>query len=127
MTDQLDIFDQDLEGLDDEEAPVWRIIREHRGRGSAIKVDQIAWQTGLKDQRVRETVAHLVIEHGKIIGSATSPPAGYYVIVDAEELRAHIKSLRHRGIMCLVRASKLSQQSIEDIFKQGRIEFNEAG
>ena len=125
MNDQLNIFNQDLEGLDEEEAPVWKIIRELRGRESAVKVDQIAWQTGLKAQRVREVVAHLIIEHGKIIGSATSQPPGYYVIVDAEELRAHIKSLRHRGIMCLVRASKLSKQSIEDIFKQGRSEFNE--
>jgi hypothetical protein len=125
MTDQLDIFNQDLADLDEEEAPVWKIIRGHRGRDSAVKVDQIAWDTKLRGQRVREIVAHLVLEHGKIIGSATSQPPGYYVIIDAEELRAHIKSLRHRGIMCLVRASKLSKQSIEDIFKQGRIEFNE--
>lgn len=125
MNDQLNIFDQGFKGLDEEEAPVWEIIRGLRGRESATKVDRIARLTGLKDQRVREIVAHLVIEHGKVIGSATSKPPGYYVITDAEELREHVKSLRHRGIMCLVRAAALQKKSVEEVFGQERLRLNE--
>lgn len=125
MPSQLSIFDHDLSNLDPEEAAVWRVIRERRGRESAIKVDTVAWQTGLSGVKVRETVSHLVNEHGKLIGSGTGKPPGFYVITDEGELREHIRSLRHRGIMCLVRAAALSKTSVEEIFKQGKIEYEE--
>lgn len=125
MPDQLDIFGQDLAGLDEEEARVWRVVRERRGRESAVKVDTVAGATGLTGQRVREIVSHLVIEHGRLIGSATGTPPGFYVITDGEELKRHIRSLRHRGIMCLVRAAALSKSSVEEIFKQGKIEYGD--
>lgn len=124
MTDQLNIFDRDLDGLDTEEAAVWRIVRERKGPENAIKVDALAWQTGIKDQRVREIVSGLVVRHGKLIGSRTGNPPGYYVITCPDELREHVRSLRHRGIMCLVRAAALSRQSVEDIFKQGRLDLD---
>lgn len=124
MTEQFDIFSQDIIGLDDEEAQVWRIIRDHKGKESAIKADTLAWQTRLDGVRVREIVSHLIRDHGKLIGSSTANPPGFYVITDAEELRRHVKSLRHRGIMCLVRAAALSKTSIEEIFRQGRLDVD---
>ncbi len=124
MTSQLDIFDQDSIGLSDEEAKVWRIVREHSGRENAIKADALAWQTGFDGVKVREIVSHLVVRHGKVIGSSTGNPPGFYVITDAAELDKHIKSLRHRGIMCLVRAAALSKSSVEEIFKQGKFDMD---
>jgi len=121
MTGQLDIFKQ---GLADEEFRVWEVVRRHRGPESAIKVSDLAWRTGLKDQRVRELVSDLVVKHGKLIGSRTGNPPGYYIITDRRELEEHVRSLRHRGIACLVRAAALSRQSIEDIFRQGRLDFD---
>ena len=125
MTSQLSIFDQDIIGLDAEEAKVWMAIRGRAGKDSAIKADTIAWQTGLPEVKVREIVSRLVRVRGKLIGSSTGNPPGFYVITDAEELKKHIGSLRHRGIMCLVRAAALSKTSIEEIFKQGIIDFND--
>ncbi|TAN59639.1 hypothetical protein EPN18_10070 [bacterium] len=124
MPDQLNIFEQDLIGLGTEEAAVWRVIREHKGKDSAIKADTLAWRTSLPEVKAREIVSRLVRASGKLIGSSTGNPPGYYVITDETELRKHIESLRHRGIMCLVRAAALSKTSIEDIFEQGRLELN---
>lgn len=124
MNSQLDIFGQDLIGLDDEEAAVWSAIRGRLGRESAIKVDVVAWQTKIDPTRVRELVSHLIREHGKLIASATSSPPGFFIISDAEELRKHIRSLRHRGIMCLVRAAALSNTSVEEVFGQARLEID---
>lgn len=121
MTDQLDIFKQ---GLADEEFRVWQVVRRQRSPENAIKVADLAWRTGLKDQQVREIVSNLVVKHGKLIGSRTGNPPGFYIITNPEELREHVRSLRHRGIACLVRAAALSRQSIEDIFSQGRLDFD---
>lgn len=121
MPNQLNIFQRDLS---DEEYKVWEIIERHQGRENAIKVDSLAWQTRIEGVRVREIVSHLVKEHGRLIGSSTGNPPGFYVITDRAELERQIRSLRHRGIMCLVRAAALSKTSLEEIFKQGRLDID---
>lgn len=121
MPDQLDIFQQ---CLSDEEYKIWSEIQQHEGRANAIKVDVLAIRTGIEGVRIREIVSHLVKEHGKLIGSSTGNPPGFYVITDRAELEKQIKSLRHRGIMCLVRAAALSKTSIEEIFRQGRLDID---
>lgn len=121
MPDQLNIFQQTLT---DEEFAVWSCIETHKGRENAIKVDQVAWATRLEGTKVREIVSRLVVRHNKLIASSTANPPGFYVITDEDELRKHIKSLRHRGIMCLVRAAALSKTSIEEIFRQGRLDVD---
>ena len=122
MSDQLNIFQQ---GLSDEEYKVLAIIDRHKGRESAIKAEALAWQTGFDEVKVREIVSRLVVKHGKLIGSSTGNPPGFYVITDMDELKKQVKSLRHRGIMCLVRAAALSKTSIEEIFKQSRLDLGE--
>ena len=125
MPDQLDIFNQDLAGLTDEEAEVWRVIRERRGRSAAIKADLVAFRTRMSEVQVREIISHLVRKHGKLIASSTGSPPGFYVITNPDELRAHIRSLRHRGIMCLVRAAALAKTSVEEIFGQAKLEMED--
>lgn len=121
MRDQLNIFQGTLS---DEEYFVWSIIQDHQGKRNAIKVDDLAQKTGIEGVRIREIVSHLVKEHGKLIGSSTGNPPGFYVIADRAELDKQIKSLRHRGIMCLVRAAALSKSSVEDVFRQGRLDID---
>lgn len=118
--DQLNIF-QGI--LSDEEFKVWSVVQDHRGKHNAIKADALALATGIEGVKVREIVSHLIKEHGKLIGSSTGNPPGFYVITDNAELQKQIKSLRHRGIMCLVRAAALSKSSIEEIFDQGRLDL----
>ncbi len=123
--EQHNLFEQDLIGLSSEEASVWNIIKNHKGKENAVKVDTVALYTGLKDKEVREIVSGLVRQHSKLIASSTANPPGFYVITDEQELKAHIRSLRHRGIMCLVRAAALSNTSIEEIFGQGKFEYEQ--
>lgn len=125
MADQLDIFNAAQDGLDMDEKCVWAAIEGHRGKDRAVKVDVVARLTGISGKRVRQIVAHLVNEHGKLIGSSTCNPPGFYIIVDKEELTKQIESLRHRGIMCLKRAAKLGKSSLEEVYKQGKLALDE--
>lgn len=120
MDEQLNIFKQNLT---DEEFAVWQIIERRKGRENAVSVHQVAWQARLPEKDVREIVSHLVREHHKLIASSTGSPAGFYMIEDQKELESHIRSLRHRGIMCMVRAAALSKTSVDEIFGQAKLEM----
>lgn len=122
MDEQLNIFKQNLT---DGEFSVWQIIERHKGRDNAVSVNQVAWQARMNEKGVREIVSELVRKHGKLIGSSTGNPPGFYIIEDIKELESHIRSLRHRGISILYRAAQLSRTSITDIFKQTILEFEE--
>lgn len=126
MTEQLDIFRQDVIGLTEEEAAVWQIVKEHKGKALAIKADTLAFRCRMEEVRVREIISRLVVKHGKLIGSNTGSPPGFYLITDEKELEKNVRSLRHRGIMCLVRAAALEKIAVEDMFNQARMEFRDA-
>ena len=118
MPDQLQIgFD-----FTTEESLVLAAISSHRGRDKAVVGEILAALTGIDYKRVREVIAHLINHHGCLIASC---PRGYFIPVTPAEISEATRSLRHRGIMILVRASKLQKASLEDIFNQARIEFGE--
>jgi hypothetical protein len=95
-----------------------------RGKANARKVPALAVLTDASEVRVREVVRHLIMDHGILIASSVGAPAGFYIAVTPEEIREATRSLRHRGIAILARAAKLQRSSIEDIFKQSRMEFD---
>jgi hypothetical protein len=108
--------------LTNEEAAVLGIIEKHRGKGSAILGKAIGSITGIEYDRLRAVISHLVNDHGYLIASNSK---GYYVPVTADEISEATRSLRHRAIMILVRASRLQKISLEEIFHQARMEFGE--
>jgi hypothetical protein len=117
MLDQLNIgFD-----LTREEQAILACI--HKGKQNAWQVRSLAGATGLKHVEVRQIVRHLIMDHGVLIASSMGNPAGFYIPETAEEVAEATRSLRHRGIMILVRAAKLQKLSLEEIFHQGKIEF----
>lgn len=73
---------------------------------------------------MRALISHLVTDHGKLIASCGR---GFYVPQTPEEIVEATASLRHRGIMILVRASRLQQSSLEDVFGQAVMELKKAG
>ena len=99
---------------------MWEILRSHKGKDAAILGHTIAAMTGIKYDEVRAVIAHLVNEHQCLIASCGR---GYYVPVTEEEIASATRSLRHRGIMILMRASRLQKSSLEDIFMQAKMEF----
>lgn len=104
-----------------EQQAVWNCIRDRRGRGNEILGTEISRITGIDYTRVRAVIAELINHKGRNIGSNSR---GYYVPVTPDEIREATRSLRHRGIMILWRASKLTGNSLEEVFHQGRIEFD---
>jgi hypothetical protein len=105
-----------------EEMKIMDILQSCKGKGAAILGPTISSLTGIKYDEVRAVISHLVNEHHCLIASYSR---GYYVPVTAEEIAAATRSLRHRGISILVRASRLQKISLEDIFNQAKFEFKE--
>jgi len=104
--------------LTHEENMILRLLQ--RGKQNAIKEKALAAATGLPGVEVREKIRHLIMTHGILIASCTH---GFFIAETEEEIRGATKSLRHRGIMILMRAAKLQKISVEDIFHQARIEY----
>lgn len=104
-----------------EERAVMNLITE--GRMTAISATSISLIAGISERKVRQIIRHLIDQHHCCIGSATDEPVGFYRITDPGELADVVEALRHRGISILVRASRLSGNSLEEIFKQGRLEL----
>ncbi|MBI5056969.1 MAG: hypothetical protein HZB61_10185 [Nitrospirae bacterium] len=98
------------------------ILQTCKGKEAAMLGAKIATLTGISYYDVRQTISHLINQHGCLIGSYSR---GYYQIVDPKEVDEVCESLRHRGILILYRASRIKKQSLEDVFNQGRIEFKE--
>lgn len=106
--------------LTNEEMHISRLLR--RGKSNAIKERVLAAATGLQGVEVREKIRHLIMEHGVLIASCTH---GFFIAETEEEIRAATLSLRHRGIMILMRAAKLQKISLKEIFNQTVMEFEQ--
>lgn len=119
MPEQLTL-DLDAQPLMSEEKAVWDCIKDCRGKGSEILGAVIAARTGIEYATIRAIIAHLVNHKHKLIGSNSK---GYYVPTLPEEIDEVTRSLRHRGIMILVRAARLQKTSLVEIFKQSCLEF----
>lgn len=106
-----------------EERIVWSVIDHHHGKDQAVLGPAIAELTGLHYTEVRSIIAHLINDHGKLIASCGR---GYYIPRTPEEITEATRSLRHRAIMILLRASRLQKQSIDEVYGQGKLELEKA-
>ena len=104
-----------------EEAAVYCCLQH--GRASAISARDLADRTGMSDVRIRQTVRSLIMERGILVASAVDDPPGFFIAETPEEIITATRSLRHRGIMILVRAARLQKSSLELVFNQGRLEI----
>ena len=99
-----------------------RILRNLKpGRQNATPVPVLARLVGVPERRLQQIVRHLISDHGKLIGSVTSPPTGYYLITCEREVQEVCSRLRHRAISILHRVAKLRKTSVIDIFGQGEL------
>jgi len=112
-----------------EERIVFDEIYGHQGRDAAISVPILTKSVHIRlgefisEVKVREIVRNLVVKHDMPIGSATHPPPGYYIIIDAEELKEVVKSLRKRGLKILKRASELESYGRRNFVGQLELEL----
>ncbi len=117
-------FDFDLK-LTDEERAVYCLLGY--GRARALSARDLSERTGLSDKTVRETVRSLIMERGLLVASAVDDPPGFFIAETPDEIITATRSLRHRGIMILVRAARLQKSSLELVFNQGRLELEGKG
>ena len=102
---------------------VWSALKYRLGKESAVLGPALAECAGITYTEVRSIIAHLVNDHGMLIASCGR---GYYVPQTPEEISEATKSLRHRGIMILLRASRLQKTSIDAVYGQGKLELDKA-
>lgn len=112
--------------MEPHESAVWAVIQNRKGREAAVSVRDLQTITGLSGVAVRSAVHDLIDRHGKLIGSASGSPAGFWMIETQEELEAATGHLRSRAMEMLVRCAKLKRRSVEDVFGQALIERMEA-
>ncbi len=110
--------------LTDEERRVWSAVSNRTGKENAILGNHLAYLARIEYDTLRAIISHLVNHHGYLIASCSK---GYYIPANPEEIAAATRSLRHRGISILLRAARLQQSSIEEVFGQARLELEKAG
>jgi biotin operon repressor len=96
------------------------------GRANVTSRRTISAETGIEERRVRQIIKHLRERHGYSIGSSSGHPAGYYIISDPKELEEFIGTMRHRGISILFMVAKVTGNSLETVFHQGKLELLES-
>lgn len=119
----IDFTDRKAPILTDEERRVVALVSFRMGKDCAILGAGIAEAAGIDYTTVRAIIAHLVNNHGCLIASCAR---GYYTPQTDEEITEATRSLRHRGIMILMRAARLQKSSLEDIYHQAKLELEKA-
>lgn len=116
-----DLFDRPR--LSAEEFEIKSVLRRHRGKKQAIRVDVLAAIVRMPNVKVREIVRALIVTHGVPIGSSVAPPSGYYWIADREETEENYQKLRHRGISVLQRAACLRKIGLRELLRELQTEL----
>lgn len=68
----------------------------HTGKGNAISGRVLAEALGLRDIRTLTQMIETERRSGAPICASVTPPVGYYIAADAEELRRYLHSLQRR-------------------------------
>lgn len=112
--------------LNEEERVVWAILERHKGKNEAISADELRWSNtmpecykGYATRHLRDIIRSLRLK-GKAIGSSN---AGYYLIVDKEDLDNFTGRLASHAISELTIVARVRNTTLEDVFKQAKLDF----
>ena len=89
------------------------IRRWHNGIGRVATYKRIAADLGIEPREFRNVVAHLINEHGALIGSVSS--GGYFWISNQEEFTHVDKELTKRFTSVVIRRSRLRENWLNQI------------
>jgi|GEM_PF-857852 len=112
--------------LSHEQQRVLKIVGRHIGRERAIPVNQVAALAQLPRRTTERVVSELVRDRGIPIASASTRPAGWYIVQTDAERQAEHNRLKHRGTEILKRARAFDpakNQRILEMF-QGQESFD---
>lgn len=122
-----------LDGQDERE--LLGLIEKYRGRDNPIPAGKLTKffnarmiaVTGsgdgkIPERRVRKLIRRLREKHGIPIGSATQPPAGYYIITDPDDLERNYQSSLHRALSILAMGAAMRNKTLPELLGQLRLE-----
>lgn len=118
MIDQRTLDDD----LDPREARVLSVLRAHRGRARAIRVDELGRVCGIRGRECQAVVHRLRVEHGVPVASAAGQPAGYYLVETAAELEQCYREHRSKALSTLAAMAALRRVALPDLLGQLAIE-----
>jgi len=100
-------------------AVIWR----HQGRTKPVTIAEVAEVVNLDARKVKEIVEVLRVTHRCKIGAKRGDPAGYFWIVDAEDLKAAVEPYRNQ-ILSMWRTLHVldSRESMRELLGQMRID-----
>ena len=115
INDQIGI-NFESEKLTHEEETILATLRH--GRGNALSMKFVAESAGLNSRSLQAIIHHLIVHHGKAIGSTSKAPAGYYLIETEAELAEATKHLESRALSVLHRMASLKKVGFAELLKQ---------
>lgn len=118
-------FSPQPSALSPEERAVLAVLARHRGRGRAIHKEALAEAVGLNLRYVRSVIVVLIEQRGFAIGSASHPPAGYFLIENGDERDVAINECRSRIIRLAARMAALKQNTAAACLGQLSLELNQ--
>ena len=109
--------------LEPAEHAVWNALRPHTGRARAIRKDDLARATGLRERDMRHALKKLIEKHGKRIGSTPTYPPGYFIIETDDEAWECCERYHRQALSILVREMRLRRIARRDLLGQLEIEL----
>ena len=115
MSGQLNM-DFESHGLTADEMLILSVLKS--GRSHAISMTELAALADTNTRHLQDVISHLIVNHKKAIGSASSPPAGYFIIETEQDLKDATKNLHNRAMSVLVRYAALKRVGFNELLHQ---------
>ena len=105
-----------------DETVIWQALQEHKGHRAAMPAGDLAQRAQIDPRDMREVINHLIITHGRSIGSSAGRGGGYFLIKTEAERDKFNKAFRARGITGLQKAAAINQSSVLEVGLDSAIE-----
>ncbi len=73
---------------------------------------------------VTRSIKNLIECYGEPIGSATTRPAGYFIITSPEEQALAERQIKNRALSCLIRLARLKKTAPANVLGQLQLELD---
>jgi hypothetical protein len=120
-------MDTNINNLNNLENFILQVLEAHQGKDNAIPrsilVDQVNSDCPLfpiNERKIRETIKHLVTQHGFAIGSCRN---GYFMAITAEEIEGVCKYYDGYGLSSLYVSAKLRKIEMREYLGQLSMRF----
>lgn len=96
-------------------------LETHRGREKAIPAKELSSMVQMSTRDLRRRIKYLIEQDGILIGSAHEYPAGYWLIVDADEMDEAVGPMINHAVSMLKRVARIKKISYDELYGQVRL------